>query len=683
MAKVTHKGTARHVEAENRAAARALRKATTLDSAPGDLETMAAGRTLDSFVNFMQKMGVGADNALSTAGYGFNPITRVRTMLEWIYRGSWLGGVAVDVVAEDMTRAGAEITGQMDAPDIAKIETAMTKLNVWPATADAIKWARLYGGGLAYMMIDGQDPATPLRTETIGRDQFKGLLALDRWMLEPFNELVTDLGPNLGKPKGYIVRSDSPALRNAKVHHSRVLRFVGIEMPYWQSVMEQLWGISVIERFFDRMVAFDSATTGAAQLVYKAYIRTYKMKSLREIAAKGGPALRGLIAYVELMRKFQGMEGITLLDGNDEMETQPAPSFSGLSDALINFGQQLAGALQIPLVRLFGQSPAGMNATGESDMRMYYDNIKQRQERDLLVPMTTVYEVQARSCGIRPPKDDFGIRMKPLWQMTPKERSEIAESIGRAVGAAEEQGLISQKSAMKELKQSSKETGIFSNITDDEIEAAEETLPPAGEEAVNMELEQQTALEGERGEQTRKTQAQGAKHAERAAEQAHEREQKAQKEAAQREKKQPGTRDSAIESALAVKRHHDLDVVIETEKGARRSGGTEPYQWTVIMPADYGYIRRTVGADGEGVDCYVGPNPESSRVWVIEQLKLDGTPDEDKVMLGYSSMRAALSDYAAGFTDGRALERIGSVRTMKMETFKTWLSERGTNAPAA
>src|ERR1700732_367897 len=77
----------------------------------------AVERTLDSLQNFTAALGYGTDTLLSQGTYGFNPITRVRTLLEWIHRGSWLGGVAIDLVADDMTRAGIELKGDIEAKE--------------------------------------------------------------------------------------------------------------------------------------------------------------------------------------------------------------------------------------------------------------------------------------------------------------------------------------------------------------------------------------------------------------------------------------------------------------------------------------------------------------------------------------------------------------------------------------
>lgn len=434
----------------------------------------------DSFQNFAMNLGIGTDNPMSGSTYGFNPISRNRTLLEWVHRGSWIGGLAVDVVADDMTRAGVEIKGKIKPEDIEAIEEAAVQHGIWNQLNDAVKWARLYGGCLAVMLVDGQDTATPLRLNTIRKNQFRGLLVLDRWMVDPsLSDLVTEYGPSLGLPKFYSVTAGAPALSGAKIHYSRCVRLEGIKLPYWQRVMENLWGLSVIERLYDRMVAFDSASTGAAQLVYKSYIRTYKIKDLREVIAAGGDALNGLTKYVDMMRRFQGIEGITIIDGEDEMSADSHGAFSGLSDALQQFGQQLSGALQIPLVRLFGQSPAGFS-TGEYDLRNYYDSINQQQVKELQVPVTKIYRALAASEGIELP-EGTKLQFKSLWQMSNTDKAAIAETTQRTVGAAEESGLIDKKTALKELRQSSSITGIFSNITDEMIEEAGFEEPPIPE----------------------------------------------------------------------------------------------------------------------------------------------------------------------------------------------------------
>ena len=130
-------------------------------------------------------------------------------------------------------------------------------------------------------------------------------------------------------------------------------------------------------------------------------------------------------------------------------------------------------------------------------------------------------------------------------------------------------------------------------------------------------------------------------------------------------------------------RLHGLDITIETPRGAERSG-TDPNgnAWSVSMPDHYGYVKRTEGADGEQVDVYIGPNPESTRVYLIDQNDADtGQFDEHKAMLGYRSVVDATEAYAAAFDDGRGPERMGNVVEMSTAEFKEWLKQPQT-APA-
>lgn len=584
----------------------------------------AVVRTGDSLQNFAAALGYGTDTLLSAGTYGFNPITRVRTLLEWIHRGSWLGGVAIDLVADDMTRAGIQLKGDIDPTDIEEIEEAMTFYEVWNRINDTIKWSRLYGGSLGLFLVDGQNLQTPFRIDTVGKDQFKGLLVLDRWMVEPtLQDLVTEMGPNLGMPKFYRVTAQAPAFSGKSIHYSRVFRLEGIHLPYWQALMENLWGISIIERLYDRMISFDSATMGAAQLAYKSYLRTYKIKNFREIVAAGGPALAGLVKQVNFMRQTQTNEGITLLDGEDEFEAHETSAFAGLSDVILQLGQQLAGALQIPLVRLFGQSPAGLNSTGESDLRTYYDGINQQQNRYLKDPVTKIYRCMAQSLGKKVP-EGFSIDFNPLWQLTDEQKSNVAKSTTEAVLSAQGAGLVSDQVALRELKQSAEITGVWSNISTEDIEAASDVpAPPVPEGGEG----------GEGGE--------------------------------------PGEGGSTEDRALHKRmKWHGFDVSIETGKGMYREGvDNDGTPFRVKMKHDYGYLRRTEGADGEQLDVFVGDHPQAQQVHVIHTMKAPDFKeyDEDKCFLDFESPHHAMQAFFANYGDQP--QHYGSIESMDVDQF--------------
>lgn len=610
----------------------------------------AAGSTKDSFQNFAAKMGVGTDNLTSYSTYGFNPITRIRILLEWIHRGSWIGGVAVDTVAEDMTRGGVSIKGELKPKDIARIEELAVQLNIWSEVRDDIAWSRLYGGAICVYLVEGQRLSTPLRVETVGPKQFKGLITLDRWMVEPsLNDLITDFGPDLGKPKYYTVNANAPALIGERIHYTRVLRMDGVHLPFNQRMMENLWGISIYERMYDRMIAFDSATTGAAQSVYKSYLRTVSMKDLRENIAAGGGQLDGVVQYVQMMARFQSIEGITILDLEDEFSEGGAQNFAGLREALMCFMEQLAGAIGVPLVRLFGMSPAGFS-TGDTDLRMHYDTINKEQKSKLLVFVTNIYRMIAQSEGIDVPKG-FGVEFNPLWQLTETEKSTIASSVSAFVSQAREQGVVKPDLALKELKQSSKVTGYWTNITDKDISDAEEEGPPTPSTVEGAEASKGDGAPGEKKPPT-KPGGNGA----------------------------GGSKDSAS-TVAELARLHDLHVVVESPAGSIRRG----IGWESLMPDDYGYIRRRIGADGDAIDCFIGTEAHAPNAYIIDQRDLrTGLFDEHKLMLGYGTAGRAIETYLLAYDEGDGNpERIMAVTPLTIAELKYWLEHSSQQEPCA
>lgn len=130
-------------------------------------------------------------------------------------------------------------------------------------------------------------------------------------------------------------------------------------------------------------------------------------------------------------------------------------------------------------------------------------------------------------------------------------------------------------------------------------------------------------------------------------------------------------------------RFHGLLISIENEKGSERSGtGPGGRRWTCRVPAAYGYIRGTEGADGDHVDCYLGPNPESHVVFVVDQIDpKSGEFDEHKCLLGFKSEPEALKVYDAGFSDGSGPRRRKGIQTLSLHAFKKWLQNGNTKAP--
>lgn len=130
--------------------------------------------------------------------------------------------------------------------------------------------------------------------------------------------------------------------------------------------------------------------------------------------------------------------------------------------------------------------------------------------------------------------------------------------------------------------------------------------------------------------------------------------------------------------AKTHKSFQGLDITIENLKGSSRTGVSKDGKaWSVKMPAHYGYLKRTEGADGDHVDCYLGPNEKSDQVFVVDQKDdKTGRFDEHKCLLGFSSEREAKQHYLAGFSDGK--NRIKHIRRMSMDEFKKWIDKGDT-----
>jgi len=448
--------------------------------------------TADGFDNFVGRLGLGRDNPLAAGRYvSGSQVTRKRAELEAMYRDSWIVGRMVDVVAEDMVKSQLDIQTQLPPGDVDALLQYMRRTGVSPRLRDAIKWGRLYGGAIAAILIDGQDMATPLDMDNIPRGSFRGLHVLDRWQVTPSTELIADLGPMLGYPKFYTVHN-ADKTSAFSIHYTRAIRFIGVDLPYWQRISEMGWGASVVERAYDRILALDSATHGSANLIMRSYLRVIGIDRLREVLAAGGQAEAALTKMFQMIRLMQTNEGLTILDKADTFATHNW-SFAGMYDALQAFAEQISGASEIPLVRLLGQSPKGFSS-GDSDLRTYYDSIATKQDDDLRPAHETLLPILARSLWGKPLPEGTSFNYLSLWQPTETEKSAIATADAQSVAGLFSAGIISEGQALSELRGAGRVTGRFTSIRDEDIEAAEARMAapafpdPAGLPGVDQEV---------------------------------------------------------------------------------------------------------------------------------------------------------------------------------------------------
>ena len=411
---------------------------------------------------------LGEDSPLLSAGtFLRSGLTSDPERLTAMYRESWLTMRIIDMPSEDMTRAWYRLNTSLPEEALRDLSRLEAKHSVKQEITNAIRWARLYGGALAVMVIRGEEDKLdqPLDMDFLLPDCFRGLLVLDRSQgIQPSVELVEDLDdPDFGLPISYTVNLDTGDYRTVTIHHSRVLRFVGRELPRMETVREDYWGASEMEHIQDELQKRSAASANIAQLIFQANITTLKMSDYGEVLNCGTDLQRRNVEEaMSLENRFRTSYGLQLLSKDDSLENH-AYSFSGLAEIYEQFMMDMAGAAEIPATRLFGRSPQGMNATGESDLRNYYELIAQMQERILRPALEKLLPVMAVSCwGCVP--EDLEIIFEPVMATGPAEQAELMQRLSSDVIDAFRAGLLTRAETVAELKARGEPYGFWKHI---------------------------------------------------------------------------------------------------------------------------------------------------------------------------------------------------------------------------
>lgn len=440
-------------------------------------------RALDAFSNVLARLGAGTPNLLEGTEYSLQRMSRDFNTLNALYRESWIVRRIIDVIPADMLKNWITITSGLD-PDVEKrLSLTLRRTQLIDKLKRGMQWGRLYGGALGVMLVkhQGYDLSQPLQLDWIMPGDFAGLLIFDRWNgVNPSSELIEDISdPDYGYPKYYTV-TDPAGGGSVKIHYSRVARFPGATLPFWEEIAEMQWGASVVESIFDELRKRDNVSWNIAQLTFMANIRVLKMQDLGQLlAATDSESQAELLRTLEAQNMLLNNMGMQVMDAADGLETHQY-TFGGLADCYQQFIMDISGAAEIPVTRLFGRSPSGLNATGESDLQNYYDMIAEKQEsylRPILNKVLPPFIIS--TLGSLP--DDFDFEFDPVAEPTDKERADLAKCGTDNVVAAYNAGLISQRTALKELKQQSERTGVWTNITDEDIERASDSVEAPGE----------------------------------------------------------------------------------------------------------------------------------------------------------------------------------------------------------
>lgn len=447
--------------------------------APMPQPKMPKGLTMDAFQNVLARLGAGTPNIVEGTAYPMTRLTRDYQLMNSLYRSHWIVRRIIDTIPEDMTRNWITITTQLPPEMIRKIDKLWRTRNVKQKILQGLKWGRLYGGAVGLILIEGHEDILhqPLDFDTVMPGTFKGLMIVDRWTgVYPSQELVEDINdPEFGLPRSYQVTTEEG--QQLQVHDSRVIRFTGRELPYWEKLAETYWGASEVEVVFDELKKRDNTSWNIAQLIFLANLRVLKMGDLGELLAVGDQkAQEEFYNTVQALNWLMSNMGMYLLGKDDDFATHQY-SFAGLNDIYESFMLDVSGACQIPVTKLFGRAPAGLNATGESDTENYHETVQQGQETTLAPIIDKLLPIMCMSeFGAVP--DDINYMFNPIRTPNDKDVAELVDKKTTSIVNAFQAGLISQKIGMKELKQLGDTTGMFTNITDEDIDNADDTTDP-------------------------------------------------------------------------------------------------------------------------------------------------------------------------------------------------------------
>lgn len=471
------------------------KKKASFDGAPGILnnksEITSVKRVLDAYSNPPANLGFGANNLSQTAGYIMERFTWDYYTLNILFRNNWIAKAIIEKPANEMLKNGFEIHSELDPDKVTKIMNVYTRTKTNAKFLQCLKWARLYGGCILVPMIEGQDDLSkPLDFDTIMPDSYKGCFVVDRWSgISPSLEIVDEIDdPDFGKPKYYTISTNNTNT-SVKIHHSRIIKMIGRELPYWEEMAEDYWGASELEHVYTELRKRDDTSANISFLIFLANIRIFKMKNLGQAITLGDQeGLNRVYQTMQSMNRLMCNTGTFAMDQDDDFATQQY-TFTGINDVYESFMLDISGAAEIPVDKLFGRSPTGFNS-GEETLQNYYDTIQEKQETYVREPLERLLKIITMSTLGEIP-DDFELVFSPVRRPSNMEKADLAQKQAQPVLDVYNAGIIGKGTVLRELKQQTPMTGQWSNITDQMIEDAdkEDEEAKANAKAENEELE--------------------------------------------------------------------------------------------------------------------------------------------------------------------------------------------------
>lgn len=426
----------------------------------------------DGLVNLVANLGTSRDKAASTF-YGLPMLSEQEA--ENAYRGTWLARKVIDIPAMDSCRKWRGWSA--DQKQITAIEAEEKRLGLQQKLLEALIRARLTGGAALYIGTGQSDPALPMNPESLGKAGIRHLNVLSKRVLQA-GELDRDPeSPGYGRPAFYTLSSATAG--QLKIHPSRLVILQGAVRPDPELDTGDGWGDSVLLAISKAIKDADASAGNIASLVFEAKVDVIKIPNF--MAQLSEPAYEEkVLNRLQLAMMGKGVNGTLVMDAEESYE-QKQLQFGGLIDLLMGFMQLVSGASDIPMTRLLGQSPGGLNASGESDLRNYYDRISSNQELVLQPSLQVLDECLIRSAlGSRPPEVFYNWRS--LWQTTDKERADIGKTTAETIKTIADTRLIPESVLVQVAANMLTEAGVALGLEAEMLKYGQSTPPDSDEQ---------------------------------------------------------------------------------------------------------------------------------------------------------------------------------------------------------
>lgn len=388
----------------------------------------------DGYVNLLNKYGTKRDNS---EAYHYEREPMIPDMqLTSLYEGNGLFTKIIDAPAEEALKHGFDLNLKND--DIETfVEEALDDLDWEAKAATAIKWARLYGGAIIVMLIDdGRGLEEPVDWQHIR--SIDELRVYERAIVQPdystlYMQDYGGKGPGnrvskFGQPEFYYVSS---IYGSFKVHESRCLVFRNGVLPEQSTNSTYLfWGMPEYIRIRRALRETITAHTDSTKLLERSVQAIYSMKNLSQLLATDDGENQ-VLRRLEVIDLARGLLNSIAIDSEGENYDFKTFQFSGVKDVIDATCNMLSALTNIPQTKLFGRSPAGMNATGDGDLENWYSYVEGLQKLMLKRNLRDLLDVVFRA-GVASGEIDeepkYKLTFNPLWSLSDTEQATVDQT---------------------------------------------------------------------------------------------------------------------------------------------------------------------------------------------------------------------------------------------------------------